>query len=1058
VDSTPSLDDLVSRWRQHQLKGESVSMEELCGQCPEKAAELKERLEAVASMMSFLGLEAGGKERANGCYDTTTTSAFGRGPADKTAAPAVQGEIPGYEILAELGRGGMGVVYKARQKGLNRIVALKMILAGRHAGPAQLGRFKAEAEAVARLQHSNIVQIYDIGEHEELPYFSLEYVEGGSLDRQLDGTPQPPVQAARLLETLAQAVEVAHQNGVIHRDLKPGNILLQLIDSAVQRDSSSSASGLAMAVPKITDFGLAKLEGEAGKTQSGAVLGTPSYMAPEQADGKTGEAGPLADVYGLGAILYVLLTGRPPFKGATVLDTLEQVRFQEPVAPSRLQPKVPRDLETVCLKCLHKDPARRYASAGALAEDLRRFLENRPILARPVGRAERLWRWCRRNPVVAGLSAALVVVLLGSLAGLTLLWLRAEAEADAAVTERQRAEDNAAKALKQQGLAEEQSRIARAEADKAGKIAQFLSGLFEANDPLGLSSAPLLTFRTGEIQTAREILDRGAERVAKDLKAEPEVRAKLLDTLGGVYCTLGLTEKARPLLEEGLRLCRQVLPPDHPELANNLHNLGWLHHQRGDWPLAEQYYQEALAIRRRHETRDPLAVSTTLFTLAWLRTDQEEFPEAERLFREALAMRQKHLGPEHRDVAVALGGLASVYLTEGRFKDALNPSLKALAVLKKVGENRGLAESILLFQKGILARELPVIGGALLGLGGPADAPRHFRQCLELTQKILGDRHPYTALVQHELALALVRVGKDYEAEQCFRECLTTARPYGLDHPKVQIAVINFTELLRRRGKRAEAEALVRETLEACRQRYGADHPLVANVLLAQANLLDRPKDRERREQVLREAAAMYRKAPGPPRRNLTNCLNRLSVCINPKRPAEAEELVADAIRLARAQKGDSQSLLALMLCNLAWSRMDQGKVKDVEEPLREALGIASKAVGDQASTVRYAWQALGRYYRATKQPAQAADAAVQRRKLAGQNPAELFEAARDLALCAALENTEARKKYEDLAMATLRQARKCGFADLARLRTDPAFAPLRTRPDFQELVQVEKK
>jgi WD40 repeat protein/Flp pilus assembly protein TadD len=309
--------------------------------------------------------------------------------------------LPGYEILEELGRGGMGVVYQALQVKLNRLVALKMILAGPHAGTDALARFRSEAEAVARLRHPNIVQIYEVGEAEGRPFFSLELAEGGSLAQRLDGTPFPARQAAELVETLARAMHSAHRRGIIHRDLKPANVLF-------------TAEGM----PRITDFGLAKqLEGEpgvlapGGQTQSGAILGTPSYMAPEQAAGRSKAIGPAADIYALGTILYELLTGRPPFKGETPLDTLMAVMHHEPVPPSRLQARVPRDLETICLKCLHKEPPRRYASAEDLAEDLRCFRAGEPIHARAVGWAEKLWRWCCRNPVVAGLAAAVTLLL-----------------------------------------------------------------------------------------------------------------------------------------------------------------------------------------------------------------------------------------------------------------------------------------------------------------------------------------------------------------------------------------------------------------------------------------------------------------------------------------------------------------------------------------------------------------------------------------------------------------------------------------------------------------------
>jgi WD40 repeat protein/serine/threonine protein kinase len=353
--------------------------------------------------------------------DASPPTLAGGDPAAADDGPRELPLVAGYEILEELGRGGMGVVYKARQAGLNRIVALKMVLAGSHAGAKSLGRFRSEAEAVAKLQHPNIVQIYEVGEQDGRPFFSLEFVDGGSLAKRLAGTPQSPQAAAELVETLARATHYAHQRGIIHRDLKPANILLQ--ESGVRSQESASRhsrrsdltpdSCLLTPVPKITDFGLAKqLESASALSHSGNVVGTPSYMAPEQAGGRGAEVGPPADVYSLGAILYELLTGRAPFRGETALDTMLQVLSEDPVPPARLQPKLPRDLETICLRCLEKDPRRRYPTASDLADELRRFLNHEPIQARPISRFARGIRWCRRNPVLAAVSGLALLALL----------------------------------------------------------------------------------------------------------------------------------------------------------------------------------------------------------------------------------------------------------------------------------------------------------------------------------------------------------------------------------------------------------------------------------------------------------------------------------------------------------------------------------------------------------------------------------------------------------------------------------------------------------------------
>jgi tetratricopeptide (TPR) repeat protein len=322
-------------------------------------------------------------------------------PTAQASSPALND----YEILSTLGEGGMGVVYKARQRPpLNRLVALKMIRPGCEANPDQLARFRIEAEAVARLHHPHIVQIFAIGEVGGVPFFSLELLEGGSLRDRLARTPQPGKAAATLMVTLARAMDAAHRAGIVHRDLKPGNVLF---------DGDGT--------PKITDFGLAKrLERADGLTETGELMGTPCYMAPEQALGQTRLIGPAADVYALGAILYEMLTGRPPFKGPTTFETLRQVVHEEPVPPSRLQPRVARDLETICLKCLAKEPHRRYPSAAALADDLGRYLAGKPVRARQTPAWESGWKWACRHPTTATLLATAALAV-GVLAG-TWIW------------------------------------------------------------------------------------------------------------------------------------------------------------------------------------------------------------------------------------------------------------------------------------------------------------------------------------------------------------------------------------------------------------------------------------------------------------------------------------------------------------------------------------------------------------------------------------------------------------------------------------------------------------
>jgi tRNA A-37 threonylcarbamoyl transferase component Bud32 len=438
--------------------------------------------------------------------------------------------LPGYQILGELGKGGMGVVYKARQVKLNRLIALKMILAGHHASSEVLSRFRIEAEAVARLKHPNIVQVHEVGDVEGRPFFSLEFVEGGSLADRLNGTPLPPRQAAQLVEVLARAVHEAHQRGIVHRDLKPANVLLARSDQPHAIRLEGDAPEGNTYEPKVTDFGLAKqLDIDQGQTLSGVIIGTPSYMAPEQACGRNKEIGPAADIYALGAVLYELLTGRPPFRAATPLETLEQVVRDEPVPPTRLQARTPRDLETISLKCLEKLPSRRYGSAQALAEDLGRWLAGEPILARPVRAWVRAAKWARRRPAVAGLLAVIVVIAALSFGLIFWQWQRAEGEREKAEAANRLANERTRLAKENAAIVLDQAISARRDAElelaQIQRIPQEHSAKLRLQAEVVLEKQNLAVVYRAELDRLRSLRRRSAKAVSGQEFAIAEAQA-----------------------------------------------------------------------------------------------------------------------------------------------------------------------------------------------------------------------------------------------------------------------------------------------------------------------------------------------------------------------------------------------------------------------------------------------------------------------------------------------------------------------------------------------------
>lgn len=727
--------------------------------------------------------------------------------------------VAGHEIIRVLGRGAMGVVYKARQRGLKRIVALKMILAGAHATSQDLARFRSEAEAVAHLQHPNIVQIYEVGDEEGRPYFSLEYVDGASLDSKVRGTPLPPKDAARLMQQIAAAMEYAHAHGIIHRDLKPANVLL-------------TADG----VPKVTDFGLAKrLEDDSGHTRSGTVLGTPSYMPPEQAEGGASEAGPLADIYSMGAILYEMLTGRPPFRGSTVLETLEQVRTREPVAPTQLQPNIPRDLETIALKCLQKEAAKRYASAAVLGEDLSRYLAGEPIVARPVSRVERVWRWCRRNPRTAVLSAAVALLIVAWAVTSSILAWNLKQQRDETESARIQAQFNADEATKNAGIAERNEIVAKRNEQSAKDTADAtVKQMIDLGETL-LKSKRLSVQAPEVVRLLRQSLVVVSQKI--DMAGATSFgQVGTSAALGDLLARLGQYREALILYKEGYDRAKAIADKDpNDDVAQG--NFGVMALRLGesardidgDNRTARKRYTEA---RNRHVeilthprsqyykdwdmkrliSHDDVHIGEALLALG-------QPAEARKYFEESLKYRQEWLAAAPKSPAPSWIMQSHLFLGIAAFRsgDAKAAREHFDEAVRRGEEFVQKSPNALHFKKD-LAETQGALGDFLLAMGNAKEASASYQESFRNVQALIAgqpdvvENQVLHALTHERLGAVSRRLKQIAEADAFYREALKLrselrqSDPSNLSHQVAHVLALAHAE---KHGEAKEAAAKV---------------------------------------------------------------------------------------------------------------------------------------------------------------------------------------------------------------------------------------------------------
>ncbi len=702
-------------------------------------------------------------------------------PAETTDGDAPSRDLPrgttvryfgDYEIQKELGRGGMGVVYKARQVSLNRAVALKMIKAGFLADEAEQRRFQNEAEAVALLDHAGIVPVYEVGEYDGHRYFSMKLVEGGNLAEHLASLKDNPRAAATLLAETAEAVHHAHMRGILHRDLKPANILID-----------------AEGHPHVTDFGLAKrVEADIEFTQSGAILGTPAYMSPEQAAGRRGTITTATDIYGLGAILYAVLTGKAPFGGDSLAETMDAVRTRPPEPPAKLNAKVPRDLETICLKCLEKDPRRRYVSAHELANDLDNWLDSRPISARRVGTAERAWLWCKRRPALAGLSAALAAALIVGVIGVTWQWREAVFQRNAAVAAREISAREEAAARQAEGearAARDAAQAARIQAEQNAQLAGMQATLalntiqdFVSQVQTGLNAPGLFDFKKSLLDTALKRMDGVAAVYEKSTSKEATVLAALME-LAKIYRDLGQSEKGFKTLERCLEIARERVKikqgsdPSRQNLANVYRELALRSEEfRRDMKAALRYNEESLAIwddvyqkpkddgfaLRKTIVRYFLAEAYTRVGVGRYRIGEvararEDFLKAYNL-RGELVAEMKDDPQMKQDLSFSTMALAETSFRLGDRTRADEYYRRALDQREKMFEARPKDPRV----RSQLADVNYMIGEFKLKIGDHAEARRRLQKSRDLRAGLAGGDEKNT-IYRRNLAVSLYRLG-----------------------------------------------------------------------------------------------------------------------------------------------------------------------------------------------------------------------------------------------------------------------------------------------------------
>jgi serine/threonine-protein kinase len=917
----------------------------------------------------------------------------------------------------------MGVVLRARHRVFGRVVALKLLAAGAFAEPAEVLRFRREVEAVARLDHPNVVPVYDVGEHAGLPYFTMKLLPG-SLAQRLRQGPLAPRTAASLVASISRAVHHAHQRGILHRDLKPANVLLA--SPSAEDDHARTPPTLALAEEPgevyVADFGLARPAGASALTSTGAVVGTPAYVAPEQARGSHDEVTVASDVYGLGAILYECLTGQPPFKAATPLETLRLVIDADVAPPRSLRPGLDADLETICLKCLRKKPAERYASAAELADDLERYLRREPIRARPIGPVARLWRVVRRQPVVAGLAAALMLVAAAGFVLVLLQWLRAEAALALVKHQRDQTQFALAEAEDARSEAESHLNLANLHADQAEEARQKAEASFrQAHAAVNqcLEASDELRDRPGLQKLHRKLVQSARayyQDFLKDRGGDRRLRRELADThvrVAGIVSRIGERGEALAAYNEAVAIYRQLHAetPDDPviqyKLAATLADAATLQ----DLDEGLKTSAEALDAYRRFCAAHPddvdlaAGLALTLANHGVKLVTAGRFPEATECLREA-ACRQGRLGKANpsfawlwSEYAGTLGNYAVLLARQDRHAEALCWHLKVV----------DLREKLLAWRSD--------------------DVPRR--------SALAGARHA--------LGIALRDVGQEEASRQAFAEALEARRQVAQANPAVIRYQVDYALSLSTVGEIYTREKKWKQALPCYQQA----------------------------RQILERQLALDPSSPGL-RKLVAEAWFKVGVCYSAlrMRPDETDALgrarkILEELVRSSPDHVEYRAELVRTLTNLGINLWVRRKNDDARQTLLASIEHGSKLAEKDRRVVAY-WRLLNNARGVLAEiewrmgNGEASVAQVRARiAMWSEEKWEFFNAACEFSRLLTLESAtfDQRRLWSAEALEALRKAVELGFTDLKRMREHGDLAGVRQTPEFEKLAaEVERR